>query len=405
MAEVSFELSPEERDFIERRRTQRAMDAIQPQVAPIDQSRLTFEAPESFGEGLTNFAQRAILNPIQERLGMRDSLPDMLTRARIQSEINDQNELRRQFARQELLRQELLSLPGLSETQKQIISATSPEDLMSFAQSIQGGPTIGSRGEVLQTSPLTGAQSVITSPTTDTQSAIESRMRFSADSDSPTIGQLRRQEANLGKIDESAFTRIQEIEKKARDGFANYGERTAAEQAFADLIADPDVKFGTGQELIDTFRGLGVNLAGTIDPGLAESQLFSSVFSALIAPRVKQLGRNPTDVDLAFVSQQAPQLSNTREGNALIIQFLRIATERAKKRQELVSRFQLNRDNQELKARNPELYRINLENAIAQQERDPEYIGPNLTALKAQAADLLGIDPITGLEALLEGTQ
>jgi hypothetical protein len=230
-------------------------------------------------------------------------------------------------------------------------------------------------------------------------------MRFSADSDSPTVGQLRRQEANLGKIDESAFTRIQEIEKEARDGFANYGERTAAEEVFADLIADPDVKFGTGQQLIDTFRGLGVNLAGTVDPGLAGAQLFSSVFSAVIAPRIKKMGQNPTDVDLAFVSQQAPQLSNTREGNALIIQFLRIATERARKRQELVSQFQLDPDNRELKARNPELYRLNLENAIAQQQRDPEFIGPNLAMLKAQAAALLEIDPSAGLDALLEGTQ
>ena len=405
MAEVSFDLSPEEQELIRRRRAQQQIANLAPEVAPIDQSRLTFEAPQSFGEGLTNFAQRAILNPIQERLGMRDSLSDMLTRARIQSEINDQNELLRQFSRQELLREQLLALPNLSPTQKKIIEVTPREELMSYAQSLQGGPTPGSRGEVLQTSLLTGAQSVITSPTPDTQSAIESRMKISEADEALTIGDLRRQQANLGKIDESAFTRIQEIEKEARDGFANYAERSAAEQAFADLIADPDVKFGTGQDLIDTFRGLGVNLAGTIDPGLAESQLFSSVFSALIAPRVKQLGRNPTDVDLAFVSQQAPQLSNTREGNALIIQFLRIATERAAKRQELVSQFQLDPANRELKARNPELYRLNLENAIAQQQRDPEFIGPDLAMLKAQAAALLEIDPAVGLNAITEGVQ
>jgi hypothetical protein len=226
-------------------------------------------------------------------------------------------------------------------------------------------------------------------------------MRISKAEDAPTIGDLRRREANVGRIDDAAFTRIQAIEKEARDGFANYGQRSAAEQAFADLIADPNVQFGTGQELIDRFRGLGVNLAGTVDPGLAGSQLFSSVFSALIAPRIKQLGQNPTDVDLAFVSQQAPQLSNTREGNALIIQFLQIATERAAKRQELVSQFQLDPANRELKARNPELYRLNLENAIAQQERDPAYIGPNLAMLKAQAAALLKIDPQTGVDALL----
>ena len=400
MAEVSFEITPEEEEFLKRRRAQEAIVGIQPQVAPIDQSRLTFKAPESFGEGLTNFAQRAILNPLQESLGMRDSLSDMLTRSRIQSEINNQNELRRQYARQEMLRQELLALPNLSPTQKQIIGSAEPEDLMSYAQTLQGEPITGSRGERLQVNPLTGARTVFQSATTDTQSAIESLMQL-GDDDSPTIGDIRRQHENLGKIDEDAFTRIQEIEKATRDGFANYGERTAAEEVFAGLIADPNVKFGTGQQLIDTFRGLGVNLAGTIDPGLAGSQLFSSVFSALIAPRVKQLGRNPTDVDLAFVSQQAPQLSNTREGNALIIEFLKIATDRASMRQELVSQFQLDPANRQLKARNPELYRLNLENAIAQQERDPKYIGPNLLALKAQAAALLEVDPKLGVDALL----
>ena len=400
MAEVSFEITPEEEEFLKRRRAQEAIVGIQPQVAPIDQSRLTFKAPESFGEGLTNFAQRAILNPLQESLGMRDSLSDMLTRSRIQSEINNQNELRRQYARQEMLRQELLALPNLSPTQKQIIGSAEPEDLMSYAQTLQGEPITGSRGARLQVNPLTGARTVFQSATTDTQSAIESLMQL-GDDDSPTIGDIRRQQENLGKIDEDAFTRIQEIEKATRDGFANYGERTAAEEVFAGLIADPNVKFGTGQQLIDTFRGLGVNLAGTIDPGLAGSQLFSSVFSALIAPRVKQLGRNPTDVDLAFVSQQAPQLSNTREGNALIIEFLKIATDRASMRQELVSQFQLDPANRQLKARNPELYRLNLENAIAQQERDPKYIGPNLLALKAQAAALLEVDPKLGVDALL----
>ena len=400
MAEVSFELTPEEEEFLKMRRAQEAIAGIQPQIAPIDQSRLTFKAPESFGEGLTNFAQRAILNPLQESLGMRDSLSDMLTRARIQSEINDQNELRREYARQELLRQELLALPNLSSTQKQIIGSALPEDLMSYAQTLQGQPITGPRGERIQVNPLTGAQTVIQSATTDTQSAIESLMRL-GDDDSTTIGDIRRQQENLGKIDEDAFARIQEIEKAARDGFANYGERTAAEEVFANLIANPDVQFGTGQELIDLGRGLGVNFAGVIDPGLADTQLFNSIFSAIIAPRIKKMGQNPTDVDLAFVSQQAPQLSNTREGNALIIQFLKIATDRASKRQELVSQFQLDPANRQLKARNPELYRLNLENAIAQQERDPAYIGPNLLALKAQAAALLEIDPKTGVDTLL----
>lgn len=401
MAEVSFDLSPEEEELIRRRRAQQQIANLAPEVAPIDQSRLTFEAPESFGEGLTNFAQRAILNPIQERLGMRDSLSDMLTRARIQSEINDQNELLRQFSRQELLREQLLALPNLSDTQKKIIEVTPREDLMSYAQSLQGQPFLNQSGQMFQESPLTSVQTLVASPTTETQSLLEGRRTFSLNQDAPTISDLRRRQANVGKIDETAFTRIQEIEKEARDGFAKYAERTAAEEVFANLVSDPNVQFGTGQELIDTFRGLGVNLAGTVDPGLAGTELFRSVFSDLIAPRVQQLGRNPTDLDLEFVSRQAPQLSNTREGNALIIQFLRIATERAKKRQDLVSQFALDPANNELKKTNPDLYRLNLENAIAQQERDPAYIGPNLAMLKAQAAALLEIDPRTGVDALL----
>ena len=108
-------------------------------------------------------------------------------------------------------------------------------------------------------------------------------------------------------------------------------------------------------------------------------------------------------MDLAFVSQQAPQLSNTREGNALIIEFLQIATNRADMRQKLVSEFASKEENMALKASNPPAYRLALENAIAAQERSPEYIGPNLFELKARAARLLGKDPKTGVDAVMEG--
>ena len=42
----------------------------------------------------------------------------------------------------------------------------------------------------------------------------------------------------------------------------------------------------------------------------------------VVLPQVKQLGFNPTNVDLAFIVQSSPQLKNTKQGNLLMLKAL-----------------------------------------------------------------------------------
>ena len=387
------ELTEEERQMIARQRAIANMPSM-PRVAPVELDQYRIKPAETLGQGLKNFAQQVIVRPLGERLGLRESISDVLARSRVVSELNDQRAAQAQFRRQEQLRAQL---QALRPEQRDLISNLSADQLEQVAANLQSQARIGDLGGITQENVLTGEMTSIVNPTTSNQELLMDRRLLAP------LGPERRRIANQTKIDEAAFERIGQIEKETREGFANFAQRTAAERAFAQIIADKSVKFGTGQELINAFRGFGVNLADAIDEGLSGAELFQSVFSALIAPRVKQLGRNPTDVDLAFVSQQAPQLSNTREGNALIIEFLQIATNRADMRQKLVSEFASKEENMALKASNPPAYRLALENAIAAQERSPEYIGPNLFELKARAARLLGKDPKTGVDAVMEG--
>jgi len=387
------ELTEQERQMIARQRAIANMPSM-PRVAPVQLDQYRIKPAENLGQGLRNFAQNVIVRPLGERLGLRESISDVLNRSRVVSELNDQRAAQAQFRRQEQLRAQL---QALRPEQRDLISNLSADQLEQVAANLQSQARIGDLGGIAQENVLTGEMTSIVNPTTSNQELLMDRRLLAP------LGPERRRIANQTKIDEAAFERIGQIEKETREGFANFAERSAAERAFAQIIADPNVNFGTGQEVINAFRGLGVNLAGAVDEGLSGAELFQSVFSALIAPRVKTLGRNPTDVDLAFVSQQAPQLSNTREGNALIIEFLQIATNRADMRQKLVSEFASQEGNMALKASNPPAYRLALENAIAAQERSPEYIGPNLFELKARAARLLGNDPEKGVDALVKG--
>ena len=394
------ELTEQERQMIARQRAIANMPSM-PRVAPVQLDQYRIKPAENLGQGLRNFAQNVIVRPLGERLGLRESISDVLNRSRVVSELNDQRAAQAQFRRQEQLRAQL---QALRPEQRDLISNLSADQLEQVAANLQSQASVGPLGGVTQQNVLTNEMRSVVNPTPSNQQLMLDRILASdKEPGSDPLGPERRRIANQTKIDEAAFERIGQIEKETREGFANFAQRTAAERAFAQIIADKNVKFGTGQEVINAFRGLGVNLADAIDEGLSGAELFQSVFSALIAPRVKQLGRNPTDVDLAFVSQQAPQLSNTREGNALIIEFLQIATNRADMRQKLVSEFASQEGNMALKASNPPAYRLALENAIAAQERSPEYIGPNLFELKARAARLLGNDPEKGVDALVKG--
>jgi hypothetical protein len=94
-------------------------------------------------------------------------------------------------------------------------------------------------------------------------------------------------------------------------------------------LLDEGVRTGFGQESI-----LALNKAGQLfDPefkikGAAGQEAFQSFATGIILPQVKQLGVNPTDADLKFISTGSPGLSKTVEGNKLLLSALDLKLKR-----------------------------------------------------------------------------
>jgi len=55
---------------------------------------------------------------------------------------------------------------------------------------------------------------------------------------------------------------------------------------------------------------------------LSKLEDFKAISNLVVLPQVKQLGFNPTNVDLAFIVQSSPQLKNTTGGNLLMLKAL-----------------------------------------------------------------------------------
>jgi hypothetical protein len=55
---------------------------------------------------------------------------------------------------------------------------------------------------------------------------------------------------------------------------------------------------------------------------LSKLEDFKAISNLVVLPQVKQLGFNPTNVDLAFIVQSSPQLKNTKQGNLLMLKAL-----------------------------------------------------------------------------------
>lgn len=92
---------------------------------------------------------------------------------------------------------------------------------------------------------------------------------------------------------------------------------------------DAGVKTGFGAESRAVLNRIGQ----AIDPNfkVAETAGIEAIQSAtaqLVLPQVKSLGANPTDKDLAFIAKSSPELSKSVEGNRLILDALRVRSER-----------------------------------------------------------------------------
>jgi hypothetical protein len=145
-------------------------------------------------------------------------------------------------------------------------------------------------------------------------------------------------------------TFIDNVSSNIKAGRAALGALSAVQNM--QTLLDEGVKTGFAQ---DTMLQLG-RAGQFFDPefkvkGLAGQEAFQSFATGVILPQVKQLGVNPTDADLKFISTGSPSLSKTPEGNKLLLSALQLKLNREQDMARFTNQFLAS--NQELVTKNP----------------------------------------------------
>ena len=146
-------------------------------------------------------------------------------------------------------------------------------------------------------------------------------------------------------------------------------------------LLDEGVRTGFGQ---DTMLQLG-RAGQFFDPefkvkGLAGQEAFQSFATGVILPQVKQLGVNPTDADLKFISTGSPGLSKTPEGNKLLLSALQLKLNREQDLARFTNQFLAS--NQELVTKNPVQAYTKFNDAFDQYVQTSPLYGPAADSLR-----------------------
>jgi hypothetical protein len=97
-----------------------------------------------------------------------------------------------------------------------------------------------------------------------------------------------------------------------------------------ELLADPDFRTGIGQDRINTVKQL-LNRVGVADfdqEALAKAESFESISNQITLSLVAQMKGALSDKELDFLRGIAPSLSNTKEGNRLLIMMAKHALQK-----------------------------------------------------------------------------
>lgn len=146
-------------------------------------------------------------------------------------------------------------------------------------------------------------------------------------------------------------------------------------------LLDDGVRTGFAQETM-----LQLGKAGQFfDPefkvkGLAGQEAFQSFATGVILPQVKQLGVNPTDSDLKFISSGSPSLSKTPEGNKLMLSALELKANRDRDLARFTNEF-LNA-NRTIVTTDPVLAYTKFNDAIDQYTKTSPLYGPAADTLR-----------------------
>ena len=367
---------------------------------------LTPAPPEDKGF-LGNLMTRRILNPLQERLGMRESLQDQMRREQIGASrfdaFQDMQEMRR---REELIN--MLANSGIDRSQIQNLSLSALEGIVTGQMGeVQTSPT----GVMTQNNILTGEQQLIMQPPQEIQSFnLEQAARNRANENAALggLGPLRLPYENVDqltpsrlqsekaekesqrniaarrqeRIDERAITRIDSILKPVYESMRTIGNQRASLDQLVQIM-DAGAQTGATAPMLATARNIGLSLGLNVTDPTPE-QLFAAISNRIALPLVKSLGSNPTDTDLQLILDSAPSLSQTQQGNRLLIQTIQLKLER----DELLARavMQYEDENAALLAQNPEAYRRGLDRAVINVQNSPEFKGKMALKLRADFA-------------------
>ena len=130
---------------------------------------------------------------------------------------------------------------------------------------------------------------------------------------------------NTGVGDEKGYASIlarsTSENEKAISGVSN----AAKVDLMIDYLSDGTVQTGFGAKNVNVIRKLGQFFNEDFATDIvAGTDAFEAFTNDIILPVVSQLGRNPTDLDLAFVVAARPNLSKSVEGNLFLLEVMKV---------------------------------------------------------------------------------
>ena len=153
-------------------------------------------------------------------------------------------------------------------------------------------------------------------------------------------------------------------------------------------ILDTGIKTGGGQESILSVKQFLQTLDEDLvdSDALADAESFQSATLLYLAPKVKLLGTNPTDADLAIFKTALPTLNKSVAGNRLIIDTLRLAEQRKINEAEFIETWL--RNNTELVKSDAFIANLDLNKELRAYRRSDAYMLP-ANELKARRKEIL----------------
>lgn len=98
-----------------------------------------------------------------------------------------------------------------------------------------------------------------------------------------------------------------------------------------DVLLDTGVETGFGENWKKGAKQLGSLIfdSEAAKKDITQKDVFESVTNDFVSKRIKELGNNPTDADLAFIVSTAPGLEKTPEANKILVNVLKLSARRA----------------------------------------------------------------------------